>query len=189
VKSGREDLLNSFCIFKGGVKKNTICSSPILKSLRHFFYQAMFSREENEDIEREEVKLIGFISRQQYDSSRTIGRVIENEIELLTEIKNQLPVNWRLVTIRPEVMETFKEQVQVFKKLDVLIGVHGAGLANIMFMKSGTHLIEIFYRDRTKVNRHYHNMCKWLGINYYSPPYFSKTVDPSKIWTILAKVI
>jgi len=144
---------------------------------------------ENERIPKPEVKLIGFISRQQYDPSRVIGRVLANEPELFSYFQTRLPENWRLIIIRPELMVTFKEQVEAFQKLDVLIGVHGAGLANVMLMQSGTHLIEVFHSDRSGANRHYYNMCKWLGINYQSAGYFAKFVAANKLWTILEKVI
>jgi len=178
-----------FWIFKGGVKRNTECSSPILKSLRHFIYQAVSTGMENERIPKPKVKLIGFISRQQYDPLRVVGRVLTNEPELISYIQTRLPENWRLIIIRPELMVTFKEQVEAFRKVDVLIGVHGAGLANVMFMQSGTHLIEVFHGDRSEVNRHYYNMCKWLGINYQSAGYFTNFVAPNKLWSILNTVI
>jgi hypothetical protein len=37
----------------------------------------------------------------------------------------------------------FEEQINVFRGSDVIIGPHGAGLANIVFSKSGTTLIEL----------------------------------------------
>jgi len=36
------------------------------------------------------------------------------------------------------------EQIELFSNADVVIGTHGAGLANILFCKPNTKVIEIF---------------------------------------------
>jgi len=79
--------------------------------------------------------------------------------------------------------------VETFERLTVLVGVHGAGLANVIHMQPGTHLVEIFMADRSEANRHYFNMCKWLGINYHTPGYFSDTIDSALLWSEIEKII
>jgi len=40
-----------------------------------------------------------------------------------------------------------KDQISAFKQAECIVGVHGAGLTNIMFMQSGARVIEIFSED------------------------------------------
>ena len=40
---------------------------------------------------------------------------------------------------------TIAEQIDVFRNASIVIGVHGAGLANIMWCREGTKIIEIFH--------------------------------------------
>jgi capsular polysaccharide biosynthesis protein len=42
------------------------------------------------------------------------------------------------------------EQLRVFSEYDVLLGVHGAGLANVIFAKPQSRLVEIFAGDARK---------------------------------------
>jgi capsular polysaccharide biosynthesis protein len=42
------------------------------------------------------------------------------------------------------------EQLQVFSNYDVLLGVHGGGLANVIFAKPQSRLVEIFAGDARK---------------------------------------
>ena len=44
---------------------------------------------------------------------------------------------------------TFAEQVALFHSCDIVLGVHGAGLTNIMFMKPGSKVIEFIYEDQS----------------------------------------
>jgi len=145
-----------------------------------------------------QTRQIGFISRQQYKPApdclersehQRIQRVIPNEPQLISHIRERLPPYWSLIVLRPELMTSFKEQVEAFEGLHVLIGAHGAGFANVLFMKAGTHLIEIFHGDRDASHRCYYNMCAWLGINYHSPGYFHEEVDPAKVWSALESVL
>jgi hypothetical protein len=45
--------------------------------------------------------------------------------------------------------EPLSEQVRIFREADVIIGPHGAGLANIVFSRSGTTLIEFLQESAT----------------------------------------
>lgn len=46
-------------------------------------------------------------------------------------------------------METIgkKEQFALSSRTNILLGVHGNGLSHLMWMKSGSHVIEIFYPE------------------------------------------
>lgn len=56
-------------------------------------------------------------------------------------------------------------QYQIFKHASIVIGQHGAGLGNIIFMKPNTHLIEIMSPWGVAGN-HFRNLADYLRINY-----------------------
>lgn len=61
--------------------------------------------------------------------------VNENELELFLENKG-----FKAICLEDF---TFLEQASIMRNAKTVIGIHGAGLANIMFMPSGGHLIEL----------------------------------------------
>ena len=68
--------------------------------------------------------------------------------------------------IRGLVMENLsqKEQIYEMHTSTIVIGMHGAGMANIGFMRSKSYVIEIF--PKTKRRWGYRNMCQYLDIHY-----------------------
>lgn len=65
--------------------------------------------------------------------------------KMLTSLQNKFP-RYRVVlfTDRNEtLMKCFECQIRAFAEVDVLIGIHGAGLANIVYMKPNSAVIEI----------------------------------------------
>lgn len=76
--------------------------------------------------------------RRVYISRRlTTARRVLNEDSVISVLKE--------FGFQPVCLEkmAFEEQINVFRGSDVIIGPHGAGLANIVFSKSGTTLIEL----------------------------------------------
>ncbi|KAJ1464764.1 hypothetical protein T484DRAFT_1606333, partial [Baffinella frigidus] len=59
---------------------------------------------------------------------------------------------------------SFEEQLQVMRKTTVLVGVHGAGLMNIIFTADESILLEIhpYYR----VDRHFRHAARMSGRGY-----------------------
>jgi len=43
---------------------------------------------------------------------------------------------------------TFLEQVELFSNAEVVVGAHGAGLANLLFCQEGAFVFEVFFRKR-----------------------------------------
>lgn len=58
----------------------------------------------------------------------------------------------------------FREQLQLFSEAELVVGVHGAGLTNIAFMKRGTCVVEIM--PRTEVKWHMAVLARILGVRY-----------------------
>ena len=58
----------------------------------------------------------------------------------------------------------FRTEVETFANADVIIGVHGAGLANLIFARPGTKVIEIL--DPLHAIPSYYNLSIRLGHHY-----------------------
>lgn len=55
-------------------------------------------------------------------------------------------------------------QIQTFREADVVIGCHGAGLANIVFCEPGTRVLELF--PEYTVSAHFWMLAGLFGLNY-----------------------
>lgn len=64
---------------------------------------------------------------------------------------------------------SFFEQIYLMKNCKILAGVHGAGFANIAFMKSGSSLIELIkeYSSYKEERPSYWRLCSAINIDYY----------------------
>ncbi|XP_037037948.1 beta-1,2-xylosyltransferase RCN11-like [Bradysia coprophila] len=164
----------------GGYKTDTYCSSPILKGFRSWAIEKL---QIDGTVPVKRLTLL-FISRRQYLSSRSITRVLVNEDVILETIKTRFP-SLNVVVFRPETYKTFKEQTVIAVQGNILVGVHGAGLVYSMFMTPGSHLIEIFMDDRNSMNRHYHNIAMWMGLQYHSIDFHGKVIPPEQIVNVI----
>lgn len=60
---------------------------------------------------------------------------------------------------------TFLDQVRLFNNADVIISPHGAGLANLVFCKPGTRIVEVF--SEGWIGTMYWDLAGKLGLRYY----------------------
>lgn len=65
---------------------------------------------------------------------------------------------------KPELL-SFKSQINLFNNSSIVIGAHGASLANIIFCKPGTKIIEIIPADHP--NRKCQRISKILNLRYF----------------------
>lgn len=163
----------------GGYKADTHCSSPILKGFRSWAIERL-QIERTVPVKRTLI----LVSRQQYLSTRNISRVLVNEDVIVKTIKTTFP-SFEVIVFRPENYGTFKEQVAIAARGNIMVGLHGAGLVYSLFMSPGSHLIEIFMDDRTSVNRHYHNIASWMDLEYHSTEFFGKVIPPEQIVNVI----
>ena len=92
--------------------------------------------------------------------SKSKHRKIKNESEILPLLER-----FKFKIIIPEEM-TFEEQINIYNNANILGGLHGGGLTNILFMNPGTKLLEV-RRENDKLNNCYYTLSSELGINYY----------------------
>lgn len=94
-----------------------------------------------------------FVSRARAGTRRVIG-----EDELVRRLERR---GFAAVTLETL---SFAEQVRLFAAADIVVGPHGSGLANIVFCRPGTQVVELF-------SVHYVNVMYWalaneLGLRY-----------------------
>lgn len=85
-------------------------------------------------------------------------RILENEAEIRELL---LEFDFEIIEDIPRSVE---EQIAIFQQASVIVGVHGAGLTNLLWCDPGTKVIELFYSGYTKAGFYY--FCKVLGLEY-----------------------
>jgi len=122
------------------------------------FYVTRFAQKVVGNIKRLQQRVI-FVSRQNYNGRR-LGRVLKNENEIIEATRTLFP------TIQKVVFEnmTFDEQVRISAEATYMFGMHGAGLANALWMQKGAHLIEIFPKHKRRWG--YRNIAQYKGFSY-----------------------
>ncbi len=90
-------------------------------------------------------------------------RKILNEADVVTLLRDN---GYRV--INPQLYE-INEQIEIFSNADKIIAPHGSNLANIIFCKPGTEILEITpsFRDSEKVLKNrYLNLCQINNLNH-----------------------
>lgn len=91
-------------------------------------------------------------------------RKVINEDEVLAVVRK-----YGFIIFYPE-NHTFLEQVAIFSHVKYLVGTHGSGLTNLLFMRKGASLLEL-HKNKTNELDHpsplFWYMAGALGINYY----------------------
>ncbi|WP_296708432.1 glycosyltransferase family 61 protein [Rhodoblastus sp.] len=85
-------------------------------------------------------------------------RAIINEAELTERL---VKLGFEIVTLSEL---DFKSQVLMFESASIVIGVHGAGLTNMIFMNERSNILEIFYKSYGTPA--YIRIAQSLGLNY-----------------------
>lgn len=89
---------------------------------------------------------------------RARRRRVANEGEVWAQLEPR-----GFVKLRPEEL-TWAEQINAFRQAKVVVGPHGAALANLMFCRPGTTVVELF--NRSYVNGLYWRLAALLGLDY-----------------------
>ncbi|KAJ0408775.1 hypothetical protein ATCC90586_005526 [Pythium insidiosum] len=63
------------------------------------------------------------------------------------------------------VLLPLQEQMRIAVNSDVIIGMHGAGMVNVLWTRPGTLVVEIFPRNRRRWG--YRNLCQFIGCNWH----------------------
>ncbi|CAI5711608.1 unnamed protein product [Peronospora destructor] len=108
--------------------------------------------------------MVTIISRRPY-GGRSMRRIWENEDEVLASMQveyKDLNVKFRSVDY---VSLTLHEQMKTTIESDMIISMHGAGLANVIWMRPMTTVVEIFPKQKARWG--YRNMCQFVGCDWH----------------------
>ena len=128
--------------------------------------------------------------------TRSIPPTVEKEVlAVLNRTVAGTPYRVKLYTFSKEEFPTFDAILDLFNRSAVIIGVHGAGLANLMWAPRCTSVIEIMYAGTalpTPTAFYAHSIARghdyWMQI---SPGTYTGSVspDPEALGDIVAQVI
>lgn len=112
-------------------------------------------------------------------------RNIVNEVEVLTFFQK---AGWSVVDTAAI---GFKEQVQLFARAEAVCGVHGSGLANIVWCRRGSKVIELFADRYLGSDQEWISEC--IGVEYYplifgSDYKFNAMVDLGRLRRLLSSL-
>ncbi len=122
----------------------------------------------NDKIKREKEFDRIYIDRDDIDPKRNSERRISNEDELRNLLRK---LNFKFIKLKEK---NFEDQISLFNNADIVLGLHGAGFANISFCKPNTRIIEIRSKNTGKIIE---NIAKNNYLNFncleYEPKKFS----------------
>ncbi|TYZ65261.1 hypothetical protein PybrP1_007099 [[Pythium] brassicae (nom. inval.)] len=109
------------------------------------------------------VVTVTVITRRPY-MGRKVQRVWRNEDEIVSRMRAEyadLHVAFESVEF---VDLTLQKQMEVVVNSDVVIGMHGAGMVNVLWARPGMLVVEIFPKERRRWG--YRNLCQFLDCDW-----------------------
>merc|ERR1712232_1491172 len=98
----------------------------------------------------------------------------------MVSLTSAVPATWKLQLLKDDAMPSATKLRQLFSKSGIVIGAHGAALANALFCRSPAALIEI---TMPQPHAHYYaHLAAALGLIYWSLP-------ANATWAFLAKFL
>lgn len=101
------------------------------------------------------------LSRRDYQG-RVVRRKLLNEADVMVHFQRLYP-RAKVRSIDASLL-TMKEQLELMQDTDVLIGMHGAGMVNVLWLPPGASVIEIFPKRKKRWG--YRNLCQYTGCRY-----------------------
>lgn len=126
-----------------------------------------------------------YLEAAEYKGSGAERRSIPNHPELLEHLKKSLSGSSKLLNIQPERLD-FKEQIRYFATADTVIAQHGAALANTIWMKPGSQIIEL---NHSLDLDHFKTISQMTGHRYrmFKTDHEHAIVDPTRFSNWLTK--
>jgi hypothetical protein len=116
---------------------------------------------------------------------RTTNRKFFEEREMiynLTELVEPYGFTVKYIDLEPL---TWREQFEIISKTGLLIGMHGSGLTNLLFLHPDATVLEIFpFKTQRYLAKHFSYPARKIGVNYlnWSPSDISGIVFPDREW-------
>ncbi|KAK3097136.1 hypothetical protein FSP39_006687 [Pinctada imbricata] len=156
--------------YKSAMNNHKLVNLPYVEHFRSFFlYNFGFNDEISTDLE---MINITFIWRRDFvfharNQNGTIQRKFANEETLLLATKRAFP-SFNVIGIQLEKL-SFTDQLRLITGTSILIAMHGAGLAHVLFLPRGSGVFEIFPKYVNSAgNGHFRAMARWRKLHYVS---------------------
>jgi len=141
---------------------------PYMEDFRSFFLSSWGVTGLDRALDCSAPKVL-FLWRRDYvahprNPSGVIQRKIQNEDEILRHVRRAHPE----YVVNGVQLDSYGigEQLQLIADTDVLIGMHGAGLAYVVFVPVHGALVELFPSYYTGANRHMGDLARWRGMGF-----------------------
>ncbi|XP_053382403.1 uncharacterized protein LOC123544387 [Mercenaria mercenaria] len=115
-----------------------------------------------------------------------VGRKIFNEAELINDLMKAFPN----ACVKPSLMEALpmRSQLDVIKRTDILIGMHGAGMSHVTFLPKHAGVLELFakgFKNGRPWFECFNSIAKWRNLQYDSWENFDSALEMPADFTIL----
>lgn len=156
-------------IVKGRPSGDDCANSELVRAYASFVATRLEAAPEYTDADNQRQVRVIFNSRRNYDG-RTLLRQLGNEEELFRRFTSRHPaVNAERVDFA---QLSFADQVATAAKADIMVGMHGSGLAHCMWMQEEGIVVEITEPQGNL--KTFRNLCKWSGKTYFAMPFTSQ---------------
>lgn len=116
--------------------------------------------------------VVTLIMRRNYATGHSIGRRIANADLLTSALRQHLSDGGSGTTFVVNQVDfaehDFDTQLNISRATDLLIAMHGAGLAQMMFMHPWGGVFEFFCPEKPSSNYRYHQLANKMGLRYDS---------------------
>lgn len=102
-----------------------------------------------------------------YVSRSATGRVVLNEMELVAAMRDRLMPHVQVKLVDFSGMK-FREQISIVRKTDILVGMHGAGLTNLLWLPRQYKRVAIVEIFNTYDEFCYKDLAALNGIKYFT---------------------
>lgn len=126
------------------------------------FKQYAFKRYNIVPMVKHATKVITIISRRNY-VGRAIGRRWMNEKEIMINMIQKYP-HFKIQSI-DFTQINMEQQMRTMAQTNIAIGMHGAGMVNVLWMPLHAKVIELFPKKKKRWG--YRNICQYTGCTYF----------------------
>lgn len=117
-------------------------------------------------------------------TSTTDDRIIENMYAVARSINGLVPEVTSVQVLQLHTM-TLRAQIQAVREAHVLIGNHGAGLTQLLFLDKDTYVLEF-----SRFNKHFVELCQWKErVTHYMLPGVKFGIDAEYALFVLLPIL
>ena len=153
-------------------RRRTITPSFFSDFRQHILNQFHIDYQNNDKLDCKAMKVY-FLLRGNYvahprNPSGKIGRKLLNGIKIVDDLKMQFSNSSNIkFTFGYFEQLTIEEQLRTIVDTDLFVGMHGAGLTHVIFLKPNRTLIELNIFRQSNEGRHFKLLASFNNVNYH----------------------